>query len=232
MPQENDRKSFEDAVRLLQSQAATVGAHFEYESALRKQYNVQVEAYVRHLRSEVARGRMTWKAAADDARNTRDAIMQSIRRRSTPVGRALAEAKKPISPTLNELVAKYTTKLHGPNANFNRLTVAQKNAVYAEVVSASARANPQVNARLLRASRFGRGLIFVSVAVSVYNVATADNKLQQASREVVYTGAGIGGSIAGGALAGLACGPGAPVCVTIGAFVGGAIFVLGAERLW
>ncbi|QCP13991.1 hypothetical protein FCL38_28915 [Pseudoduganella umbonata] len=43
---------------------------------------------------------------------------------------------------------------------------------------------------------------------------------------------GIGGSIAAGALAGLACGPGAPVCVTIGAFVGGALAAFGAGFVW
>lgn len=39
-------------------------------------------------------------------------------------------------------------------------------------------------------------------------------------------------SIGAGALAGLACGPGAPVCVTIGAFVGGALAAFGAGFIW
>lgn len=228
----NDRKAFEDAVRLLQVEAAAVGSHLEWESALRRQYNVQVERYVQNLRQEVLRGRMTWRAAAEDARNTRDAIMQTIRQRSTAPGRAFAQAKKAVSPTMNELVAKYTIRLYGKNANYHRLTAAQQNAVYAEIVAASGRANPKVNAALVKASRLGRGLIVVSIAVSVYNIATADDKVQAAGREVVYTGAGLAGSVAGGAAAGLMCGPGAPVCVTIGAFVGGAIFVLGAQRLW
>lgn len=43
-----------------------------------------------------------------------------------------------------------------------------------------------------------------------------------------WTGAGIGG----GAIAGLACGPGAPVCITIGAFVGGAVAALGVDLFW
>jgi hypothetical protein len=33
-------------------------------------------------------------------------------------------------------------------------------------------------------------------------------------------------------LAGLACGPGAPVCVTIGAFVGGAAAAFGVDLFW
>ncbi len=42
-------------------------------------------------------------------------------------------------------------------------------------------------------------------------------------------GGGIAGGIAGGAAAGLVCGPGAPVCVGIGAFVGGALAAFGVS---
>lgn len=232
MPQENDKSALDAAIRALQSEIAAVGAHLEWDAGVRRQYNMQAERYVKDLRSRVARGQLTWRAAAEDARNTRDAIMQSMRRKSTPVGRARAEKMKPASPSINELAAKYTIKKHGSMANFNHLTMAERNAVYAEIVAASGRANPKVNAYLQRASRLGRGLIVFSVAVSAYNVATADDKVAATGREVVMTGAGLGGSVAGGAIAGLVCGPGAPVCVTIGAFVGGAVFVLGLERYW
>ena len=75
----------------------------------------------------------------------------------------------------------------------------------------------------------GRGLIFVSVAFAVYNVATAENKGRQVVKEGATAGAGVLGGMAGGAVAGLACGPGAPVCVGVGIFVGGAIAALGAD---
>ncbi|MDR2852309.1 MAG: hypothetical protein LBV61_04540 [Burkholderiaceae bacterium] len=68
--------------------------------------------------------------------------------------------------------------------------------------------------------------------MSVYEVMAADDKIKTAGREITVTGAGMGGGIAGGALAGLACGPGAPVCVTVGAFVGGALAAFGVSRLW
>jgi hypothetical protein len=58
-----------------------------------------------------------------------------------------------------------------------------------------------------------RGVILLSLALSSYNVLTARNKSNALKRELVTTTAGIGGGIAAGALAGLACGPGAPVCV-------------------
>lgn len=60
----------------------------------------------------------------------------------------------------------------------------------------------------------------------------ADDKAKAAGRELVVTGAAVGGGIAAGALAGLACGPGAPVCVTLGAFVGGALAAFGVDFFW
>lgn len=89
-----------------------------------------------------------------------------------------------------------------------------------------------VTVAMRRLSYAGRSLIFVSVAISVYSVATSEDKLRTAGRELSATGAGIAGGVAGGALAGLACGPGAPVCVTVGAFVGGALAAFGVGFLW
>ena len=42
-------------------------------------------------------------------------------------------------------------------------------------------------------------------------------------------GGGFAGGAAGGAIARLACGPRAPICVTVGVFVGGALGALGAD---
>ena len=81
-------------------------------------------------------------------------------------------------------------------------------------------------------SKAGRGLIVISISLSIYTIATADDKLDATKHEVLVTGAGIGGSIAGGALAGLACGPGAPVCVVVGAFVGGAFAAFSVDYQW
>src|SRR5690606_39894667 len=75
----------------------------------------------------------------------------------------------------------------------------------------------------------GRGLIALTITISVYNIVTAEDKSKAIAREGAVIGGGLLGSVAGGAAAGLACGPAAPVCVTIGAFVGGVMFAVGAE---
>lgn len=84
----------------------------------------------------------------------------------------------------------------------------------------------------MRLSYLGRGVILLSLALSTYNILCAPNKSIAVRRELTTTAAAIGGSIAAGALAGSACGPGAPVCVTIGAFAGGALAAFGAGFIW
>jgi len=50
-------------------------------------------------------------------------------------------------------------------------------------------------------------LLVVSIALSVYTVATAEDKVDAAGREVAVTSAGIAGGIAGGASLALPVGP-------------------------
>jgi len=86
-----------------------------------------------------------------------------------------------------------------------------------------------MNAAASKYSKLGRGLLVVTIGVAVYNIAAAEDKVTATAREGVIIGGGFSGGAAGGAVAGLTCGPGAPVCVTIGVFVGGALGALGAD---
>lgn len=228
----DDRAAFESAIQGLEAELANVGVHLSVDARAREVYAAQIRVMADELRMEATNGRTTWADAAARAQETRNLVMDTIRGRSTPVGRAIAQSLKREGKSLNELIARKTGQLFGPAANFSRLPASAQNRVYAEIVKSAAKSNPQVTATMRRLSRAGRGLVFLSVALSAYEIATADDKLRAASRELTVTGAGIGGGIAGGAIAGLACGPGAPVCVTIGAFVGGAVAALGVDLLW
>lgn len=219
-------------MRALEAEIANAGAHLEIDSRARQLYVSQVRAMADTLRAEAESGRITWKQAATQAQETRNVIMEVMRGRSTPVGRAVAENLKREGRTLNELIATKLQKLYGKDAVFDRLTPHQQNAVYAEIVKSAGKADPRVTAIMSKLSYAGRGLIVVTIALSVYTVATADDKVNAAKKELAVTGAGIGAGIAGGALAGLACGPGAPVCVTLGAFAGGALAAFGVSYFW
>lgn len=85
---------------------------------------------------------------------------------------------------------------------------------------------------MMQLSRIGRGLVILSIAISIYEIYTADDKVSETGRQIAITGAGIAGAAASGAMAGLICGPGAPVCVLIGGFVGGALAAWEMGRLW
>ena len=230
--QQNDQALFDSTIRALHAELANAGAHMVIDNAVRQTYAREVMAMSRKLTEQVKRGQITWAQAASQAQKTRNDVMYAMRSRSTPVGRARAVKKKPAGPTLNEMIAKKTLDTYGQNADFTRLSPTEKNVVYEAVVKSGGTARPKVTADIRRLSRAGRGLIFLSLALSVYSVATAEDKVDATKRELTVTGMGIAGGIAGGALAGLACGPGAPVCVVVGAFVGGALAAFSADYLW
>lgn len=230
--QTSDEAAFENAIKSLEATAASAGVHLEVDSTARRMYAREIKNMSDNLRREVAKGTLTWAQAAEQARATRNVIMQLTRSQTTPVARAFAEHKKAEGLGLNALVAEKTMKLFGKHAVFAKLTTSQRNQVFAEIVGSAGRSRQEITRNVQRMSHLGRGLILFSLALSTYNVLTARNKSTAIKRELVTASAGIGGSIAAGALAGLACGPGAPVCVTIGAFAGGALAAFGAGYIW
>lgn len=230
--QQKDREVFESAIRALESEVANIGVHLTVDSAARQAYSKQIRAMSAELRIMASTGKITWAQAASQANEARNIIMEVVRTRSTPVGLAIAQKMKQQGRTLNELIAKKAHTLFGKGVSFYDLTVKQQNKVYFDIVKSAGKSDPKVSAAMKNLSHAGRGLLFISIALSVYTVTTAENKFDAAGKELAITGSGIGGGIAGGALAGLACGPGAPVCVTVGAFVGGALAAFGVGLIW
>ena len=67
------------------------------------------------------------------------------------------------------------------------------------------------------------------MGITVYNIATAEDKVKATAREGAVLSGGFAGGADGDTLAELACGPGAPVCVTLGVFIGGALVTIGSD---
>lgn len=82
------------------------------------------------LRSQVNAGLLTWEQAAKEAQETRNLIMEMIRTRSRPLGRAMADRMKSSSKTLNELVAKIATSLLGLKQTLPAFLKCKKSGVY------------------------------------------------------------------------------------------------------
>ena len=212
------------------------------EVQVREWYKRSIRDYVNTLKKQVAEGKMTWASAADDANRTRNSIMETARKFSSPAGRSKAQSLKPEGKSLETAIKEKTAKLYGEEAEFNSLSSMEKNNVLAEVVNGAAKSNLKQDAALLKLSKFGRGLFFVAICASVYTIYTSDDPVKATEHEAVVTGAGIvgaevgGGAVMAGAAIGLEIGvftgPAAPVFVVVGALIGGALAAFGADKYW
>lgn len=229
----NDQEAlFERTIKSLESLITNVGAHLTIDTQARLLYIREIKRMSDNLRASAIAGRITWAEAAREAQQTRNLIMGIVRARSTPLGRSFAEALKLKGYSLNQLIAAKTIELHGENAIFSRLSNTRQNGVYASIVTSAGKSNPQVTRAMASLTYAGRGVLFLGIALSAYHIASSSNKMAAFRKELAVNGVSVAGGIAGGALAGLACGPGAPVCVTVGAFVGGALAAFGASYSW
>ena len=227
-----DRSTFEKVIDAMEAQVANIGAHLSIDSTARLAYTREIKRMAEKLRAEATSKRISWAQAAQQAQETRNLIMEVVRARSSPIGRAMAQRLKANGKTLNEIIALQATRAYGKSVTFSTLSIAQKNTVYAAVVASAARSNVSVTNAMSQLSFAGKGVLGLSLALSVYEIATSNDKLATMQKEVVTTGAGVAGGIGGGALAGLACGPGAPICVAVGAFAGGALAAFGVSSFW
>jgi len=166
--QNEDRLIFENVIRSLEAEIASVGVHLTLDAAARQSYARQIGVMANNLRWQANNRIITWAQAAQQARETRDLIRQIMRGRSTPVGRSIAEHLKREGKTLNELIAHKAQQLYGTNVVFDRLSSAQQNKVYAEIVKSAGKPNLSVTTAMRKFSYAGRGIIFVSIALSVY----------------------------------------------------------------
>jgi hypothetical protein len=228
----SNEAAFDAAMEQLRLQALNVAAHLSVDPSVRLSYGRNIDAMSLDLRMRVRMGEITWRQAAEQANALRNELLQLARGQSTPVGKAMAESMKRKGLTLNAVIAKYTLELYGKEADFLRLKPEQKNAVYAKVVERSGFSNPQVNLWMSRLSIAGRALWVVSISLAAYNIAVSEDKVEAIKQEGAFAGGSIVGGIAGGAMAGLMCGPGAPVCVGVGAFIGGVLAVCGLQTYW
>lgn len=222
-----ERTLFNTSLTQLESESFNFAARFIQDGTVRRRYVAQIKEFSEDYRHKVDLGKLTPREAAAEVNDLRNAIMEASRFRSSDIGRARAIRLKGTGRTLRELLESYAgLKYRRP---FDQLSVSQQNHVYLEIIEASGRARPSVNVAMARLSRAGRGLLVVTLACAVYNVAASEDMSKAATREGVAIGGGFIGGAVGGAVAGMACGPGAPICVTLGVFVGGALGALGAD---
>lgn len=211
----------EQALSQLESAAFNFSQRSINDSNIRQQYVTQTRKLSSEFRTKVAAGTISAEAAAKTVNVIRNEILASSRLRSSDIGKSAAVNLKKTGLAFTELVTKYAKQRFGKP--FSYLSPTQQNIIFQDIIESAGRSRISVNSAARGISNLGRGLLFVTLSIAVYNVATAEEKGKAVVREGAVIGGGFAGGAAGGVLAGLACGPGAPICVTLGVFVGGAL---------
>jgi hypothetical protein len=217
----------EEAIRASEAEAIAFAERFIKDAQVRANYVEQAKRFSKEVLKEVEAGKITPQAGALKANEMRNGILDASRINNSDIGRAISEAEKATGKTMLELMEYYAAKLHGKE--FSNLSAAEQDTVFLEIVRASGRPNPKWTATAARFGKVGKGLLVVTIAISVYTIATSDRPGREAAKQGTTVGVGFLGSMAGGAAAGFACGPGAPVCVAVGVFIGGMAFAVGAD---
>lgn len=200
------------------SQFATLCIH---DSRARLQYGRDVAAAAAEISNDVEAGKLSAQAGAERANALRNQIMDLTRRRSSPVARAYAARLKREGLSLSAASERYAQRLYG--MPLGRLGPDRQARVFSEIVRAAGRPDARVMQLAGQLGRAGRRMLFVSLAVAVYEVSEAEDKPREAVRQTSLAGAGIvgGWAVGGGAVALGVCAATAPVCVGAAAFVGG-----------
>lgn len=214
-------KSFYQEINALRSTLVNFGSRAIQAADVRADYLKLIKMSSDEFIELVKSGQITPEEGARRASTLRNFVLDLSRGKDSELGRAFAESLKKEGLSFDKLLHRYAQKKF--NLNFSALTKIQQDAVYLEVVLASGRDRSSVSKLAPMLGKAGRVFLVASIAISVYNVATSEDKVNAAGKEGASILGGIAGGAAGGAAAGLICGPGAPVCSAVGIFVGGAI---------
>lgn len=203
-------QALEITLTAIQGQASAFGMMGVSDSKLRHEYNKKAQAFVNEIRQQLKSKQITIKQAAEIASQSRNMLMDQIRVKTSPILLSYVQKHKKNGLTLAFLQNKYAQSLY--KATFENLSEHQKKGVWTEIVAAANRPNAKFNAQSIKLGYAGKAFWFLSAGIGVYQVAAADDKVKAAGSVAATTGGGILGSMAGGAAAGLVCGPGALVC--------------------
>ena len=97
---------FDNVIYALQGDLDAAALTLSLDPGLRLQYSRLIKQMSDEYRAKASVGMISWEQAAREANQARNTIMDLIRGRSTPLGKAMAEDLKLVGKTFNELVTK------------------------------------------------------------------------------------------------------------------------------
>ena len=197
----------------LETTAAAFAKHFIPDAKVRRDYLEQTRKFSFELKDKVAKNQLNLQMAARQASSMRNTILEGQRGKSSALGLSIAQFLKKEGKSFSELESKYATQFF--NKDFNHLNINQRNEVWREIVKKSGEPRVSASNGAKWMGLAGRGLFVLTIVISIYHIAVAEDKVRATVNEGVAIGGGVAGATALGA-AGLFCGTAAIACVPVG----------------
>jgi hypothetical protein len=201
-----------------------------HDTGLRARYMQEIQSWSKDIMAKFESGQLTEAEAAFAANQMRNNFLQQARGDLSPAGKMISTMLKREGMSFPAAIEKYAGKMF--NKATKGLTKEEMAAVCTRIAERSGVSNASVNGASKMMPAAGKVLLAAAIALAIYQVATADDKL----REAIVQGAGFlgfwAGAKVGAAVGGMACAPtavGAPVCAVIGGLVGGIAGSIAAE---
>ncbi|GJH27478.1 hypothetical protein [Caballeronia novacaledonica] len=236
----------EKALQKFQETAQQIAVSFIQDAKTRQEYMRQIGEIPKVVRAEVSSGRVGLAEGVRFAQTMRNQIMKEARAATSATGLAIAERHKKEGLSERYLLERYSAIQNVPGVKemprpqqkayiksivdgrtpsvFDRLSQEQRARVYYSIIDAAGRDSVDFTNFCVKFAAAGKVFTAMTAILAVYGVSTSKDVVYEVNRQA----SDIGGSLLGGALAGMAigsiCGPGAPVCafavVAAGSLVG------------
>lgn len=128
-----------------------------------------------------------WYKASQDACEMRNQILQTTRENMSATSLAFSKMVKDEGLTFPTLISKYTKKYFGMNT-YESLSEHDQQKVLKEIIEASGRTNPNVNASSLWISRASMVFIVITVSFTIYFICESANPILKTVQTAVSLG--------------------------------------------
>jgi hypothetical protein len=213
--------------------AANMSRDFVNMEIVRKWYLAQTTKAVDEIHRLITSHAISLEEGATRVYRLRDTLRELARARDSAYGQALARAADKPS-TFAMLKDKRAAELFGKGTRFAQLDIERQAAVLWAVVKGAGRISEDFTNKAAGFGIAGKVLLGLTLAVSIYTIGRATDKVQAAQQE----GASIAGGTAGWVASGwvgrtIFCGvfapEVAPACVLVSAFVGSVLGSIGGR---
>jgi len=168
-----------DFLRLLNSVSFDLGAR-----ALMHQ---EIDSYVKHLSYRVFSGRISESQVFSHVDSFRRDLFSLILDRSALNGDSLVMQLTNQKSTLGDLIAGKQSKLFGNSTTFRKLSSAQKNSIYFEVVKDYCAVRPSLVLNMRRYTYAERRILFAAIALCVYSTFNIFNSSRSPLKKTVFS---------------------------------------------